>query len=64
MAGELEFMTDAARFLEVAGAYLAQSPVLNTVVATVAQQTSTGEEPPADDDWWLVVRSATVPSSG
>lgn len=47
MTAELECRTDAARFLEVAGAALAKSPVLNTVVAMVAQQTSTGEEPPA-----------------
>lgn len=53
---ELEFIKDARVFLDKAGDYLAQAPVLNTVVATVAEQTRRGEQTPAEDDWWLVVR--------
>lgn len=55
MVLRLEFVTDAGEFLAVAGDHLAQNPVQNTVVATIAERCSRGEEG-APDDWWLVVR--------
>jgi GNAT superfamily N-acetyltransferase len=51
----LEFLTDPREFLAAAGEHLAQNPVQNTVVTTIAERFSRGEKG-APDDWWLVVR--------
>ncbi len=56
---ELELLHDPTAFLDVAGAYLAAEPVINTVVTTIAHRTVAllrdgGSVP--DEDWWLVVR--------
>ncbi len=59
VAVELDFVTDASAFLQVAGAFLVARPVLNTVVATVAHRTAAGAEPACDGDWWLVVRGGS-----
>ncbi|MGV1009093.1 MAG: GNAT family N-acetyltransferase [Dermatophilaceae bacterium] len=56
MAVELEFIADPARFLEVCAGFLARSPVLNTVVASVAHQAASGDDPAEPQDWWLVIR--------
>lgn len=65
VAVELDFVRDAAQFLEVAGAFLGREPVLNTVVATVAHRTATGAEPACDGDWWLIVRRGrTIAGAG
>lgn len=58
----MEFLTDAAEFLAVAGDHLAAEPVVSTVVTTVAHriiaQAADGIAPRADD-WWLVVRDGS-----
>jgi hypothetical protein len=58
-APQLQFFTDPGRFLAAAGDYLALSPVVNTVVTTMAQrlisqQAAGNTEPHAS--WWLVIR--------
>jgi FR47-like protein len=59
---QLEFLTDPDEFLAVAADHLAANPVVNTVVATVAERTSAqladGIEQP-ERNWWLVVRDAS-----
>ena len=55
VAVRLDFVTDAGEFLAAAGDHLAQNPVLNTVVATIAERIAKGERG-APDYWWLVVR--------
>ena len=55
MGVELEFLTEPAEFLAVAGPWLRQAPVVSTVVATVAYR-RLGGEPAGEGDWWLVVR--------
>ena len=55
VALRLEFVTDATEFLATAGEHLAQNPVQNTVVTTVAERFSRGEKG-SPGDWWLVVR--------
>ncbi|HEX6872190.1 MAG TPA: GNAT family N-acetyltransferase [Micromonosporaceae bacterium] len=61
-AVRLEFHTDAAEFLAVAGDHLAADPVINTVVTTIAHrvvaQAAEGVTPPTRD-WWLVVRDSS-----
>jgi len=56
---QLEFLTNPDEFLAAAADHLAANPVVNTVVATVAQRTSAqlaeGIEQP-ELNWWLVVR--------
>ena len=57
----LEFFDDPGDFLEVAGAHLAQDPVLSTVVATVTERMRDdwAAGVPRDDSfpcWWLAVR--------
>ena len=37
---DLDFTSDAAAFLAAAGGHLARDPVLNTVVATVAERSA------------------------
>ncbi|MGA8113343.1 MAG: GNAT family N-acetyltransferase [Actinocatenispora sp.] len=58
----LDFRTDPAEFLAATGGYLAEQPVLNTVVATVADravaQRAEGHTAP-ERDWWLTVRDGT-----
>jgi hypothetical protein len=51
----LQFLDGPAEFLAVAGAYLAASPVVNTVVTTVAHRLLAEGVEPSDRDWWLVV---------
>lgn len=55
----LQFLTDPDEFLAAAGDHLAADPVVNTVVATLAQRASAelaaGIDPP-DRNWWLVIR--------
>ena len=59
METSLQFVADAGEFLAAAGEHLALDPVVNTVVATVAERTvravAEGRPEPAED-WWLVVR--------
>ena len=53
----LEFTTDPARFLEVAGSHLARQPVVSTVVATVAERAVTDVTmgiAPDPRDWYVV----------
>jgi hypothetical protein len=55
----LEFLTDPGEFLAAAGDWLAERPVVSTVVATVAQRAVREPEAgaaPSADGWWLVVR--------
>jgi predicted GNAT family acetyltransferase len=55
----LQFYSDPAEFLAVAGDHLAGDPVIGTVVTTMAHRTITQAAegiPPRDGDWWLVVR--------
>jgi GNAT superfamily N-acetyltransferase len=65
---ELEFFDDPRRFLEVAGSYLAGDPVLNTVVATVAERSAredaAGVAPDLPHRWWLVTRDEAGEVSG
>lgn len=65
----LEFCTDPAKFLSMAGGHLAADPVLSTVVTTMAHRTLSQQREdilPADRDWWLVVTddSETVVGAG
>lgn len=61
----LDFFEDAAAFLAVAGAHLADDPLIATVVATVADRearraaTDPGSPRPAELRWFLAVRDAT-----
>jgi predicted GNAT family acetyltransferase len=59
---QLEFFTDAAAFLAVAGDHLAAEPVISTVVTSVAHRTiaqaADGIAPRAED-WWVVVRDGS-----
>lgn len=52
----LEFLSDPAEFLTVAGDRLAEQPVVSTVVATIAQRVigelAEGIAQP-EEDWWL-----------
>ncbi len=54
----LDFQTDPAAFLATTGTYLAEQPVLNTVVTTLAdravEQQAQGQPVP-ERDWWLTV---------
>jgi predicted GNAT family acetyltransferase len=63
----LEFLSDPAEFLAVAGNRLAEQPVVSTVVATIAQrlagEVAQGTAQP-EGDWWLVVRDVTGPVTG
>lgn len=55
----LEFHTDPGEFLAEAGAYLAASPVVSTVVATIAQRLRSARTDgiaAPERNWWLVVR--------
>jgi GNAT superfamily N-acetyltransferase len=59
----VEFTTDPAGFLAVAGAYLATDPVVTTVMATVTSRHRDEQEagiapPPGRPQWWAVVRDA------
>jgi GNAT superfamily N-acetyltransferase len=58
MAAVLEFFDDPATFLKVAGDHLALDPVLNTVVATIAERECrdgfTGDYP----HWYAVARTS------
>jgi GNAT superfamily N-acetyltransferase len=60
MAVDLEFLTDPAALLDVAGERLRQSPVESTVVATIAdravRELADGIEQPGHD-WYVVVRA-------
>lgn len=56
----LDLLTDASEFLEVAGDHLAASPVVSTVVATLAVREQAKQTPPPDDAWWLVVRDGNA----
>jgi hypothetical protein len=56
---QLQFFTDPAEFLSVAGDHLAAEPVINTVVTSVAHRTIARlaeGTPQPDGDWWLAVR--------
>ena len=57
---DLEFFVDPAAFLVAAGAHLALDPVLNTVVATVAERSAREDAAGVAHGllhrWWLVVR--------
>jgi hypothetical protein len=59
----LQFCADPGEFLAAAGDYLAASPVVSTVVTTVAHRTPAqqvdGIVPPGRT-WWLVVRKASA----
>jgi hypothetical protein len=58
-APTLEFLTDPGEFLAAAGEHLALDPVVNTVVATIAEPTAAALAdglPQPEEDWWLVVR--------
>jgi FR47-like protein len=59
----LQFCADPGEFLAAAGDYLAASPVVSTVVTTVAHRTLAqpvdGIVPPGRT-WWLVVRNASA----
>ncbi|HET7682622.1 MAG TPA: GNAT family N-acetyltransferase [Marmoricola sp.] len=55
----VEFLTDAAQFLERASAVLQRDPVVSTVIATMAEREARAEGSSAPDDrpyWWAVVR--------
>ena len=58
----LDFHSDAAQFLQVAGDFLAADPVVSTVVTTVAartaEQVAAGVAQPAHD-WWLSIHDCT-----
>lgn len=57
----MEFFDDAASFLAAAGEHLALDPVLNTVVATVAERERRGEAEAVEGlpHWYAVARSVT-----
>jgi hypothetical protein len=59
----LQFCTDPAEFLAVAGDHLAAAPVVSTVVTTVAHRLlarpADGIAPPGRT-WWLVVRNGSA----
>jgi hypothetical protein len=59
----LQFCTDPAEFLAVAGDHLAAAPVVSTVVTTVAHRLlarqADGIAPPGRT-WWLVVWNASA----
>ncbi len=58
---EVVLLDDARQFLTVAGDHLAENPVLNTVVTSVAHATISADEAGVPSDprhWWLVVRDA------
>jgi len=62
MGHRLEFLTDPGEFLAAARDHLARDPVLNTVVATVAERAAgavADGRPQLEDDWWLVVRNGS-----
>jgi GNAT superfamily N-acetyltransferase len=56
---ELQFFTDPAEFLTVAGSALAADPVIGSVVATtserVARERADGVQPPDWPCWWTVI---------
>lgn len=52
----IEFLADAADFLDVAGEWLAARPVEATVVATVAEREVSDGAPPGVPHWWAVAR--------
>lgn len=54
----IEFLSDAAEFLQAAGEWLAQRPVEATVVATVAEREMLEGPPTGQPHWWAVVRDA------
>jgi len=59
----LQFCADPGEFLAAAGDYLAASPVVSTVVTTVAHRTpaqQAGGIVPPGRTWWLVVRNASA----
>lgn len=59
---ELIFTHDPAEFLRLSAAYLADDPVLNTVVATVAARSATERAagiPGRPEDWYLTVRESS-----
>jgi GNAT superfamily N-acetyltransferase len=63
VVAELEFFTEPAAFLDVAGPHLALDPVLNTVAATVTERMRDDEAEGLAIDgsyprWWLAVREA------
>lgn len=58
----LELTDDPAQFLADAGDHLAASPVVSTVVATLAQRTIAHDAagiPRSQPHWWLVVRDGS-----
>src|SRR3954447_22648107 len=63
MAWSIEFERDPAAFLSAAGDFLAQQPVVSTVVSTIAEraarEVAAGIDQP-DEDWWLVVRDGSA----
>ena len=66
-ADALEFLSDPAEFLAVAGDWLAEQPVVSTVVATIAQRAldelADGIAQP-EENWWLVVRDGAGAVTG
>src|SRR4051812_10707914 len=67
MAWSIEFERDPAAFLSAAGDFLAQQPVVSTVVSTIAEraarEVAAGIDQP-DEDWWLVVRDGSAGGGG
>jgi GNAT superfamily N-acetyltransferase len=66
---DLEFFTDPAAFLAVAGGHLAEDPVLNTVVATVTERLrdENADGVPVEASlplWWVVVGGRGGPVVG
>jgi GNAT superfamily N-acetyltransferase len=59
MAPDVQFTTDAAEFLEVAGDLLAADPVVSTVMATVTSRMVGDPVPDDRPQWWAVVRDAS-----
>ncbi len=59
MAWTIEFERDPAAFLDAAGGYLADRPVVSTVVSTIAERAlgeiAAGIEQP-EQDWYVLVR--------
>jgi GNAT superfamily N-acetyltransferase len=58
MAPDVQFTTDAAEFLEVAGDLLAADPVVSTVMATVTSRMVGDPVPDDRPQWWAVVRES------
>ncbi|WP_109506521.1 GNAT family N-acetyltransferase [Nocardioides speluncae] len=61
MAYTWEFWTEPAEFLAVAGGYLAREPIVNTVIATVAERTAAEtaagvERDPEISHWYAAAR--------